>query len=161
MLENCAENVNAMFLEQYVLFMIQDKLQADGELEKLRTEEIQRLDGEIKELKERRQLLNGRIQRLKQQNFEAYQNYALGKTDGIQADNIMVKSVEKELEDLNETVRQMEAAYVKMECDRDALSVGNEFAVLSKEMLDHYIEKIIVYDEQNIEICWKEKIRVA
>ena len=48
-----------------------------------------------------------------------------------------------------------------MECDRDALSVGNEFAVLSKEMLDHYIEKIIVYDEQNIEICWKEKIRVA
>ena len=69
----------------------------------------------------------------------------------------MVKSVEKELADLNETVQQMEAAYVKMECDRDALSVGNEFAVLSKEMIDRYIEKIIVYDEQNIEICWKEK----
>ena len=161
MLENCVENVNAMFLEQYVLFMMQDKLQADGELEKLRTEAIQRLDGEIKELKERQQLLNGRIQRLKQQNFEAYQNYALGKTDGFQSDKLMVKSVEKELADLNETVQQMEAAYVKMECDRDALSVGNEFAVLSKEMLDDYIEKIIVYDEQNIEICWKEKIRVA
>ncbi len=160
MLENCVENVNAMFLEQYILFMMQDKLQADGELEKLRTEAIQRLEVEIKELKERRQLLNVRIQRLKQQNFEAYQNYALGKSDGFQANNIMVKSVEKELADLNETVQQMEAAYVKRECDRDALSVGNEFVVLSKEMIDRYIEKIIVNDEQNIEICWKEKIRV-
>lgn len=72
----------------------------------------------------------------------------------------MVKSIEKELSDLNETVQQMEASYIKRECDREALSVGNEFAVLSKEMIDRYIEKIIVNDEQNIEICWKEKIRV-
>ena len=161
MLEHCIENVNAMFMEQYVLFMLQDKLYADGELEKLQTEAVQQLDREIKELKEKRQLLNGRIQKLKQQKFEAYQNYVLGKTDGFQTNDIMVKSVEKELADLNETVQQMEAAYIKMECDSDSLSVGNEFAVLSKEMIDHYIEKIIVYDEQNIEICWREKIRVA
>lgn len=30
-----------------------------------------------------------------------------------------------------------------------------EFAVLSKEMLDCYIEKIIVHSEDNIVICWK------
>lgn len=67
----------------------------------------------------------------------------------------------EELSDLNETVQQMEASYIKRECDREALSVGNEFAVLSKEMIDHYIEKIIVYDEQNVEICWKKSVRVA
>ena len=98
---------------------------------------------------------------MKQQNFEAYQNYASGKTDSFQSDDVVVKSIEKELSDLNETVQQMEASYIKMECDRDSLSIGNEFAVLSKEMIDHYIEKIIVYDEQNIEICWKENVRVA
>lgn len=161
MLENCVDNVNAMFMEQYVLFMMQDKLYADGELEKLRKEAVLRLDKEIKELKEKRQLLDSRIRKLKQQNFEAYQNYASGKTDSFQSDEVVVKSIEKELSDLNETVQQMEASYIKMECDREALSVGNEFAVLSKEMIDHYIEKIIVYDEQNIEICWNEKIRVA
>lgn len=161
MLENCVENVNAMFLEQYVLFMMQDKLQAEGELEKLRTEAIQRLDGEIKGLKEKRQLLNSRLQKLKQQNFEAYQNYALGKTDGFQTDNRTVKTIEKELEDLNGNIQQKEVACAKLERDRDALSAGDEFAVLSKEMLDHYIEKIFVCDEQNITIVWKEKIKEA
>lgn len=75
--------------------------------------------------------------------------------------HVVVKSIEKELSDLNETVQQMEASYIKRECDREALSVGNEFAVLSKEMIDHYIEKIIVYDEQNVEIWWKKSVRVA
>ncbi len=160
-MENCVDKVNAMFLEQYVLFMMQDKLYTDGEPEKLRREAVVRLDREIKELKEKRQLLDSRIQKLKQQNFEAYQNYASGKTDSFQSDDVVVKSIEKELSDLNETVQQMEASYIKMECDRDSLSIGNEFAALSKEMIDHYIEKIIVYDEQNIEICWKENVRVA
>lgn len=160
MLENCVDKVNAMFVEQYILFMMQDKLSADGELEKLREEAVLRVDKEIKELKEKRWLLEGSIQKLKQQKFESYQNYASGKTDSFQSDDIMLKSAEKDLADLNESLQKMEAAYIKMECDREALSIGNEFAVLSQEMLDHYIEKIVVYDEQHIEICWKEKVGV-
>ena len=157
MLENCVDKVNAMFVEQYILFMMQDKLSADGELEKLREEAVLRVD---KEIKEKRWLLEGSIQKLKQQKFESYQNYASGKTDSFQSDDIMLKSAEKDLADLNESLQKMEAAYIKMECDREALSIGNEFAVLSQEMLDHYIEKIVVYDEQHIEICWKEKVGV-
>lgn len=72
-MEGCVEKVNALFVEEYVLFMIQERLYAEGEQKKI-------------------------------------------------------------LEEMAENV----------------------FAVLSKEMLDEYIEKIIVYDEQNIEICWKE-----
>lgn len=159
--ENCVERVNTMFMEQYVLFMMQDKLQADGELEKLRREATMKLDKEIKDAKQKRQMLDGRIQKLKQQNFEAYQNYVSGKTDSFQTDDTVVKSIEKELTDLNETIQKMEASYNKLEDERDRLSVGNEFVVLSKEMIDHYIEKIVVYDEQNIEICWKEDTRVA
>ena len=37
----------------------------------------------------------------------------------------------------------------------------NQFAVLSKEMIDCYIEKVVVYNEQKIEICWKEKGRTV
>ena len=84
-----------MFVEQYILFMMQDKLSADGELEKLREEAVLRVDKEIKELKEKRWLLEGSIQKLKQQKFESYQNYASGKTDSFQSDDIMLKSAEK------------------------------------------------------------------
>ena len=63
-----------MFMEQYVLFMMQDKLSADGELKRLHMERTKRLKQEIKELKEKRQALEAGIEKLKEQNFEAYQN---------------------------------------------------------------------------------------
>ena len=160
-MEKCVDRVNAMFLEQYVLFKMQEKLQEDGELEKLRIEAVSRLNKEIKELKDKRSLLSARIQKIKQQNFEAYQDYACGKTDSFHSDEIMVKSVVKELDDLNKDVQKMEAAYIKMECERDSLSTGSQFAVLSREMIDHYIDKVMVYDEQHIEIFWKEKASVV
>lgn len=34
---------------------------------------------------------------------------------------------------------------------------GVQFAELSKEMLNCYIDKILVYGERQIEICWKGK----
>lgn len=162
MLENCVGHVDALFLEQYVLFMMQDKLCSDGELEELRKEAVLQLEKEIRELKGKRQLLDSRLQKLKLQNFEAYQNYASGKTDRFQSEDVVIKSIEKELADLNETVQQMEASYIiKREGDRDgSLSIGNELVTLSKEMIDHYIEKIIVNDEQSIEIYWKENVKV-
>ncbi len=160
-MENCVDKVNAMYLEQYVLFMLQDKLQADGELEKLRKEAVIKLEREIKEMKEKRQSLDNRVQRLKQQTFEAYQDYTSGKTDSFRSDDVTVKSIQEELVSLDETIQKTEATYIKMECDKDAMSVGSEFAVLSKEMIDYYIESILIYNEHNIEICWKEKVGVA
>lgn len=160
-MEHCVDKVNAIFLEQYVLFKMQEKLQADGELEKLRIKAVSRLNKEIKELKDKRSLLSARIQKIKQQNFEAYQDYACGRTDSFHSDEIMVKSVVEEMDNLNKDVQKMEAAYIKMECERDSLSTGSQFAVLSREMIDHYIDKIVVYDEQHIEIFWKEKASVA
>ena len=72
--------------------MMQDKLSADGELEKLREEAVLRVDKEIKELKEKRWLLEGSIQKIETaENFESYQNYASGKTDSFQSDDIMLK----------------------------------------------------------------------
>lgn len=66
-LENCVSKVNVMFIEQYILFMLQDKLEADGESEGL--------------------CMEG----------------------------------------------------------------------LTKEMVERYIDRVIVYDEQNIEIQWKRR----
>lgn len=93
---HCVDKANAMFLEQYILFKLQEKRQEDGEPEKFRIE-------------------------------ETYRNYVSDRTESFLSGETMVKSMEDEL------------------------------AVLSKEMVDHYIEKILVYDEQHIEIFWKEK----
>ncbi|MDE7321332.1 MAG: recombinase family protein [Lachnospiraceae bacterium] len=160
-MNDCVDQINVMFMEQYVLYKMQEKLQADGELEKLRIEAMVRIDKEIKELKNKRSLLSARIQKIKQQNFEAYQDYVSGKTDSFHSGEIMVKSIEDERTGLNDDIREMEAVYTKLECGHDSLNFGKRFAVLSKEMIEHYIDKIVVYDEKHIEIFWKEKADMA
>ncbi len=151
-MEGCVEKVNALFMEEYILFMLQDRLPAEGEQKKLLTEMA---DG-IKELKEKQEILNEKIQKLKQEKFEAYQNYVLGKSGSWQNNESSIESAEKELEKLNETLQEQETVYFKIGYKRQEKKTESAFAVLSKEMIDEYVEKIIVYDEQNIEICWKE-----
>lgn len=74
-MKDCVRRINAMFAEQYVLLMMQDKLKAEGKLE------------------------------------------------------------------------------------RSHRDMGDQFAVPSKEMIERYIDKIETYDEQHMEICWKENVR--
>lgn len=154
-MEHCVDKVNTMFLEQYVLFMFQDKLQADRELEQFCMEEADRRTEEIKELKENRSLLLSQMEKLRQQNFEHYQEYACGKTERFHSDESMVKSIENELAALNERIQELEEAHFKRK-DNDGLYAGTPFSELSKEMIDRYIDKIVVYDEQHIEILWKK-----
>lgn len=153
-MENCVQKLNAMFAEQYILFMMQDKLETEGELEKLRVEEACRLDKEIKGLKEKKRILLTGIEKLKQDHFEAYQDYASGKSGSFQSDGSVVKSMEEELAGLDDELREMEAACAGMGCNADAGYAGSQFAVLSKEMIGRYIDKVEVYDEQHMEIRW-------
>lgn len=153
-MENCVRKVNAMFVEQYILLMMQDKLEAEGELEKLRAEEVCRMDKEIKGLKEKKRILLTGIEKLKQNYFEAYEDYARGKSGSFQSDRSVVKSMEEELVGLDDELWEMEMAYAGMGCSADAGYAGSQFAVLSKEMVERYIDKVEVYDEQHMEIRW-------
>lgn len=153
-MENCVQRVNAMFTEQYVLLMMQDKLEVEGELEKLRMEAAERLKQEIREIKEKKRRLSARAEKVEQQKFEAYRNYASGKAGSFQPDGPAVQSAEEELAGINDRLEKAAAEY-------SAVGHGGEgypkerFAELSKEMIERYIEEIEVYDEQHMEIRWK------
>ena len=155
-MENCVHKVNALFMEEYVLLMMQDKLQADGRLKKLRMEELVRLERKVRGLKEEKRLLTVKLEKMKRQNFEAYQDYVCGRKDGFQEDDLVVRSAEKELADLNDELQETETAYHSMKCERDRECKEDQAAVLTKEMIGNYIDKIMVYDEQHIEIQWKD-----
>ena len=155
MLENCVRKVNGMFMEQYVLFMLTERLSANAELEKLYRESADRLETEIKELKHRRQEMLSRAEKLRNIRLEEYQNFRLGKTDVFQGASENVKAAEEELKKLDDNMERLEREYAELINERDIRSAGSRPAVLTKETIDQYIERIEVYDEQNIEICWK------
>lgn len=156
MLEGCARKVNGMFMEQYVLFMLQEKLSAAGKLDELCRESACRLEAEIKEFKHKRQELLSKAEKLRHIRLEEYQNYRLGKTSVFQGESEEAKSVEEELRSLNDKMEQMEREYAGLVCEKDRRGDGSLSAVLTKEMMDRYIERIMVYSEQDIEICWKK-----
>ena len=145
-----------MFVEQYILFMMQDKMEAEGKLENRCMGEKESLIREIGELKEKRKLLLTKREMLEQQNFEAYQKYASGSTEGFQSCESEIKLVEEELNGLDNNLQMMETAYSGMECGGGTEYSGSRSAELSEEMINSYIDKIIVYDEQHIEIRWKD-----
>ncbi len=159
-MEHCVRKINAIFPEQYVLRMIQDKLQAEGEPKRLRMKEIRKRNKEIQELKEKRQALSAKKEKLKQQSFEAYQDYACGRTENFQSDSSALRAMEKELEDINEDIRKKEAAKDRIKGGIDNGDT-DESVVLSKEMIEKYIDKIVVYDEQHMEIKWIETAGTA
>lgn len=135
LLENCVHKVNGMFVEQYVLFMLTERLSTDGELERLYRESVRRLQAEMKEA----------------------QNFRLGITEVFQSESEAAESAETELKKLEDRIKQMEKEYFGLINARDIRSAGSRSVVLTEEMIDQYIEKIEVYDEENIEICWKER----
>lgn len=97
-MEGCVERVNAMFLEAYILFALQEKAMTDG-------------------------------------------------------------GQENQGESSKDYVQQMGAEYAKPVYEGDKLSAGGKFVVLSRELIDDYIEKIVVYNEQHIEVVWNESVR--
>lgn len=154
-LEHCIKKANAMFLEQYILFMMQGRLEKNGELNIMKQKELADIDKEIIELKKKRQTLEKKIHSLKQQCFEAYQNYTSGKTDDFQSNGLMQQHLEDELIKLNSYIEEKEAAYINLKFDCNGVEREKHIAALSKEMVEQYIEKIVIYDEQNIEIQWR------
>ena len=160
-MKNCVDKVNALFLEEYVLFMLQDKLRKNGELAKFQRKAVTRLDREIKEGKEQKRQLVAKVERLKHQSFEAYQSYVSGKSGSFQSDDRRVKSLEKELEDLQKTLLRREEERTMLEADCHKMNKGIKFAALPKEILNDYIEKIVVDNELAIEIVWREDLGMA
>lgn len=152
-MENCVRKINAMFTEQYVLFRMQEKLEAEGEIEKHRIEEAVRLDGQIRELKEKKRILLSGIEKWKRDHFEAYQEYAGGKAESFRSDGSVLRAMEEEVTGVNDRLR--EAEYAAMKSDRETGDFGSGSAELSKEMIERYIDKIVAYDEQHMEIRWK------
>ena len=154
-MHGCISKVNGAFLEEYVLFNLQERLQENKSLERLHKEEIVKLETKIKKQREKKLSLEKIIRNLKQENFEAYQKYVTEKTGNFQSNDMEVKKAEKELEKHNKILQKLEDSYIDLKNKKNQITVEGEFAVLSKEMLDCYIEKIIVHSEDNIEICWK------
>lgn len=150
-MNQCVENVNVMYLEQYVLFQMQERLVKNGEMKKLAQENIMETSGRIKALQDKVRMLLKEQANLKREHFEEYQRFAASHSDTFHSKESQIQSFEKEITMLNEEISKLE---IKAEYDRKHLGMSEQYAELSRDMIDRYIKRIVIYDKQTIGIEW-------
>ncbi|MBR6770337.1 MAG: recombinase family protein [Lachnospiraceae bacterium] len=117
---------------------------------------------EQEQLKKKEQKLISQIQKLKQQSFQAYQNYVYGRSDCFPWKDSRLLSLEAELAKVIQAIQDGERGKrenvhwsdVYGEKNRSGEKHRLDVPLLSKREIDQYIQRILVYVQERIEIEW-------
>ena len=138
---DCVDKVNAMYLEQYVLYRMQEKMEAVGE---------RGINGERKMDRERKTDEKVKKDRAMKKDRDMEIDGKMKNGWDVKIDRGM--EIDGKMEDGGEakTGRERENGG-----ETEKLH-GYGVTELKKELIEQYIEKIVVHDEQQIKILWKK-----
>lgn len=150
---DCIRKVNVLYLEQAILLMMHDRHQVRKDLQEQAAWAQAKYNETMRQLKTKRRFLQAKIQNLQQMDFESYQNYAYGRSGSFVSMEWKTKAAAAELENLDRNMHDME----------DGLQILHKqclLCTLQKELVEQYIDKVVVYEiqqskKQLIEIYWK------
>lgn len=157
-LEGCVSKVNVMFLEQVVLFRLEEYIESNsfsGEqnlVEKGSDRHKDDLKGKRNELFQDVRQAEQEYDRLKRENYKSYQLYSLGEQTEFHSLHAEIEKQQDIIRDLRGKLVQMEEQLVRAESEE---LIPEADTLLTSEVIERYIEKIVVYNEEDIEIRWK------
>lgn len=164
-MEGCIRKVNAMFLEQFVMYELQQHLENLSDLDRAWEQRKKELGQHLEKLKRDRGATQTRLHALTMQKMEIYERYAEEK-GGKQSTEIN-KEVHDSLSSINGTISELESQLMELDSSLETTDavlakkhsvegVAAYFGLseLTQEVVNKFIRKIIVTDEQHIEICW-------
>lgn len=165
-MESCVRKLNAMFLEQYVLYELQRHLETlpdpDGIWEERRRELEKRLD----ELKARRRAQRSRLRTLNMQKTETYERYNLERhvqenmdegTEVLQNNlTIISDDISETASQLSETENALKAIERELATEQSPEGLAAYFGLseLNRRAVERFIQQIVVKDERHMEIRW-------
>lgn len=151
-LEGCVSKVNVMFLEQVVLFKLEEYLEEQNLTAEKADRHRDNLKGkQNKTLQDMRQA-EREYDRLKQEHYESYQLYSLGEQTEFHSLHAEIEKKQKVIQALQEQLFQIDEQIHKAESQK---FIVDRNVRLTSEIVEQYIDKIMIYNEQDIEIEWK------
>lgn len=157
-LEGCVSKVNVMFLEQVVLLRLEEYKESKAFPKKhnLTAEVSQRVKDDLKVKRDglRRRLRQAEREygRLEKEHYENYQLYSMGKQKEFKSLRAEMEKQQEVARNLHEQAIQVEEQLARTETGK---FVPNEDTLLASDIMEKYIDKILVYNEEEIEIRWK------
>lgn len=150
----CVRNMNLMFLEQYVLYQIDSELLRQGKAEKVKREKEKDTLEKLDILAKERVKLDRKKTVLHRKRLDEYEKAVFGRESKFQTKNTAVQDVDGEIARIDGEIARLEKEIRRrQEGTADFRKQGNG-TELDKDLADALIRKIIVYDEEHIEMEW-------
>ena len=152
-MDGCVKRIEDYYLEEVILFQMQQHIMELGESDKLLQEEKKAAADAVVALKKKCGAAEKAIGAEKEKRMAEFEAYALGKKKSYDASNDEMKQLRKKHEALLEQLSEAEQKVREL----NRRKVHETFAVtkLTKELLDEYVESIVVHREDEVKIEWK------
>ena len=159
--ESCVGHVNVQFMEQYILFRMQEEAGRQIDRQRIYVEIKNRTEKELKKVRKRRDSITVSLELIQKEQMKVYEAYALQKETreeymekrkNLQKEVGKYESMQKELD---ERIAVLEQNLCMGETDLCEFVLNQSFLRLTPEIADRFLERIVVYDEEHIEVKWK------
>jgi len=158
--KGCVERVNVQFLEEYLLFRLQEEADRQSDIRSAFMEVENRAKQELESLCKRKSRAEEELKDIHTAQIEIYEEYVFkkrSKTDYIEEKEKLQKQeacsqnladrLEKRIGTLRELISGSGA-------DVYEYLQSCSFTELTQEVADRFVKKIVVCDEQNIKVEW-------
>lgn len=154
----CVSKVNVQFLEQYILFKLQEEIEKQVDMRRAYMEVKSRAAKELAQTNKEKKQITVRLEQLQTAQVGIYESYVLeekSRTEYLEEkeklQEVMIKCMNR-LKELEGQIERLEML-VTVE-DSDIYVESNSFTKLTHDIVSTFLEKIVVYDEKHIEIEW-------
>lgn len=151
--DGCVKRIEDFYLEEVILYELQQHIMGLEESDKLLQGEKDKADAELERLKAECRAAENAIEAESKKRMADFEAYALGKRKSYDSSMERMDKLRKRHMELLE---QVSLAEEKVR-DLSKVKVHENFAVmrLTPELLDEYVEKIEVHPGNEVRISWK------
>lgn len=152
-LDGCVKRMEDFFLEEVVLYQLQQHIMELGESDKLLQEEKDTAAADVDDLKKKCRAAEKAIAKAKEKRMAEFEAYALGDKVSYDASGDEMEKLRKKHERLKEQLAEAESRLKELNRQK----THESFAVkkLTKELIDEYVESITVFNNDEVKIAWK------
>ncbi|MBS6195819.1 MAG: recombinase family protein [Clostridiales bacterium] len=157
----CAYQISVMYIEQVVLYALQQEIVRQVDVEVMQKAISEKLrEKYVKLLQERERILDAekQIQKEKLEMYEQYKKNKITEEEYLDARKQLGESVEtivRERKEIEEQIHWIERELEEINADSGKVWENVNITELDQNVADTFIEEIRVWDEKKVEIVWR------
>lgn len=150
--EDCVGHVNLMFLEQTILYRMQKEAEIQRKIECLKAEEEAKTHDKIDRLTKMKNRMIRKREKLQRERMENYERSVFDTEFEFQTDDTEIRKTEERITGIDQEIDRLRKAVPEREIGLTECLGNGVGRQLTKELVDALIRRIVVYDEEHVEI---------